>query len=72
VTVCPMCQMNLEGYQRKVSQLAGEDLRVSVLYLPQLLGLALGLSAKEVGIDLNLSVYRDFRQKLQRQTEVAA
>jgi heterodisulfide reductase subunit B len=72
VTVCPMCQMNLEGYQGKVSRLAGEDLSISVLYLPQLLGLALGLTAEEVGLDLNLSVYRNFREKLQRQAAVAA
>ena len=36
VTVCPMCQMNLEAYQRQ----AHHSPPVSVLYLTQLLGLA--------------------------------
>lgn len=36
-TVCPMCRMNLEAYQKKASRLRGEDLAISVLYLPQLI-----------------------------------
>ena len=63
VTVCPMCQMNLEAYQRHVSKEFGEDLRISILYLPQLLGMAMGLSEKEVRLDLNLAVTDSFRQK---------
>ncbi|MFZ0611418.1 MAG: CoB--CoM heterodisulfide reductase iron-sulfur subunit B family protein [Desulfobacterales bacterium] len=64
VTVCPMCQMNLEAYQGKISKLSGENLAVSVLYLPQLLGLALGLSEQEVRLELNLALTAGFRQKL--------
>ena len=30
-TVCPMCQMNLDSFQREISRLRGEDLGVSVL-----------------------------------------
>ena len=64
VTVCPMCQMNLEAYQQKISRRENENLSITVLYLPQLIGLALGLSGQEVGLDLNLSVTRQFREKL--------
>ncbi|MFN2436203.1 MAG: CoB--CoM heterodisulfide reductase iron-sulfur subunit B family protein [Desulfotignum sp.] len=46
VTVCPMCQMNLERFQSR---------SVPVVYLPQFLGLALGLPAKALGCDMNLS-----------------
>ncbi|MEW5723125.1 MAG: CoB--CoM heterodisulfide reductase iron-sulfur subunit B family protein [Thermodesulfobacteriota bacterium] len=60
VTVCPMCQMNLEGFQGRVSRAAGEDLAVPVLYLPQLLGLALGLPDQEIRLDLNLAVPKNF------------
>ncbi|MFH1983547.1 MAG: CoB--CoM heterodisulfide reductase iron-sulfur subunit B family protein [Pseudomonadota bacterium] len=56
VTVCPMCQMNLEAYQKKASGLNGNDLEISILYLPQLLGLAVGLPARDLGIDLNLTI----------------
>ncbi len=63
VTVCPMCQMNLEAYQRHASKECGEDLRISILYLPQLLGMAMGLTAREVRLDLNLAITNSFRQK---------
>jgi len=64
VTVCPMCQMNLEAYQKRASRKAGEDLTISILYLPQLVGLALGLSERDVRLDLNLSVTDPFLKKL--------
>lgn len=65
VTVCPMCQMNLEAHQRKISHVQHEDLNTTILYLPQLLGLALGISEKELGLNLNLSIGNDFHEKLQ-------
>lgn len=64
VTVCPMCQLNLEGFQRQVSQDAGIDLSISILYLPQVIGLALGLSESDVKLDKNLALTRKFKQKL--------
>jgi len=64
VTVCPMCQMNLEAYQQKISRMQNENLHMTVLYLPQLIGLALGLSEKDLRFDLNLSVSDSFRRKL--------
>jgi len=64
VTVCPMCQMNLEAYQKKISKTIHEHLQMTIIYLPQLLGLALGLSPQEVRLDLNLSVTNTFRKKL--------
>ncbi len=66
VTVCPMCQMNLEAYQKKACSTAGEDLHMSVLYLPQLLGIALGLSTEATGLGFNLSVSQSLRQKMER------
>jgi heterodisulfide reductase subunit B len=42
-TVCPMCHFNLDSYQDKVSQMMGRALRMPVLFLPQLMGLAFGL-----------------------------
>lgn len=54
VTVCPMCQMNLEGFQKQALQDQPGDQPVPVLYLPQLLGLALGMEAKTLEIDKNL------------------
>ncbi len=64
VTVCPMCQMNLEAYQDKVASRYGAGLGITVLYLPQLLGVAVGLSAETLGVPLNLAVTRGFRDKM--------
>lgn len=63
VTVCPMCQMNLEGYQDKAAAQCGQDLQIPVLYLPQLLGMAMGLPDAEVRLDLNLTGSKMFRNK---------
>ena len=41
--VCPMCQLNMEGYQDKASKMLGRKVSIPVLFLPQLMGLAFGL-----------------------------
>lgn len=64
VTVCPMCQLNLEAYQGAVSRNAGADLSIPVLYLPQLLGLAVGLEAEAVGLSLNLALTDGLKSRL--------
>jgi heterodisulfide reductase subunit B len=63
-TVCPMCQMNLDSYQKKVSQAKGEDLKISVLYLPQLIGIAFGLSEEALKLGLNMAYTGSLRAKL--------
>jgi heterodisulfide reductase subunit B2 len=47
---CPLCQSNLDLRQSDIEQSAGE-LGMPVFYFTQLLGLALGLSEKSLGID---------------------
>lgn len=64
VTACPMCQMNLDCYQKKISGLRGRDLGVSVLYLPQLMGLALGLGEAELAMEKNMVVKPEFMAKV--------
>jgi heterodisulfide reductase subunit B2 len=49
VTVCPLCQFNLDGYQDQISRIYG-SISMPVLYFTQVLGLALGLSARELGL----------------------
>ena len=64
ITVCPMCQMNLEAYQDTISKSQGEELDISVLYLPQLMGLAFGLPDEDLKLNLNLALTKPFREKL--------
>jgi heterodisulfide reductase subunit B len=42
--VCPMCHLNLDSYQNLVSKQMGKPIKIPVLFLPQLIGLAFGLS----------------------------
>jgi heterodisulfide reductase subunit B2 len=47
-TVCPMCHMNLDSYQDKVSQLMGKKFHIPVVFLPQLIGLAFGVPEEQL------------------------
>jgi len=53
-TTCPLCQVNVEAYQKKVNKRFGTGYQVPVMYFTQLLGYALGCSEKELGLDKNL------------------
>jgi succinate dehydrogenase / fumarate reductase, cytochrome b subunit len=50
VTPCPLCHLNLDLQQPLAERLIGRDIGMPVLHLPQLLGLALGLEPKELGL----------------------
>ena len=64
VTVCPMCEMNLEAFQEPVSKALEEDLSIPALYLPQLMGAALGLSGESLKFNLNLALSDSFKAAL--------
>ena len=49
VTPCPLCQFNLDGYQDLIAR-KYERIDIPVLYFTQVVGLAMGLSASELGI----------------------
>lgn len=49
VTVCPMCQLNLDVYQSHANRHIGTEYSIPVLYFTQMMGLAYGLSAEEMG-----------------------
>jgi succinate dehydrogenase cytochrome b subunit len=51
LTPCPLCHTVLDGFQREIEKDMGEALDLPVLHLPQLVGLALGLSAEELRLD---------------------
>jgi len=49
-TACPLCQVNLECYQTQVNEEYGTDFKMPIIYFTQLLGLALGVPPKKLGI----------------------
>jgi succinate dehydrogenase / fumarate reductase cytochrome b subunit len=50
VTPCPLCHLNLDMQQPLAEKVVGRELQMPVLHLPQLVGLALGLEPKELGL----------------------
>jgi heterodisulfide reductase subunit B2 len=53
-TVCPLCQMNVESYQSQINAKFGENHRMPTAFFTQLVGLALGISPKQLGLDTML------------------
>jgi len=53
VVVCPFCDIMYELQQRRIEKMYETRFNLPVIFYPQLLGLALGLSAAEVGLGLN-------------------
>ena len=50
VTLCPMCQFNLDAYQDAVNKKYGTKYNLPILYFTQLIGIALEIPDKELGI----------------------
>ncbi|HSC03162.1 MAG TPA: CoB--CoM heterodisulfide reductase iron-sulfur subunit B family protein [Solirubrobacteraceae bacterium] len=50
VTPCALCHLNLDLQQPLAAKAVGRGLGLPVLHLPQLVGLALGLTPKELGL----------------------
>jgi succinate dehydrogenase cytochrome b subunit len=50
VTPCPLCHLNLDLQQPLAERTVGRELNMPVLHLPQLVGLALGLDPKDLGM----------------------
>jgi heterodisulfide reductase subunit B len=53
VLVCPFCNVMYEGQQKKIAKATGLDLKTPVVYYPQVLGLALGMTSEQLGFKLN-------------------
>jgi heterodisulfide reductase subunit B len=49
-TVCPLCQFNLECFQERVAREFGESVDLTVGFFTQVLGLALGVDERRLGI----------------------
>lgn len=49
-TICPMCNVNLEVYQRQVNREYNTDFSIPAMYFTQLIGLALGIAPGRLGI----------------------
>jgi succinate dehydrogenase / fumarate reductase cytochrome b subunit len=64
VTPCPLCHLNLDMQQPDAAKFVERDLDVPVLHLPQMVGLALGLEPKELGMDKHVVRTKDVQRKV--------
>ena len=62
VTVCPLCQMNLEAYQGQAVKAGGSH--VPVLYLSQLMGLAFGMGENSMQLKKNMTLTHGVRKNI--------
>lgn len=54
VTLCPMCQMNLDAYQNETNRYFHTNFKMPIVFFTQLIGLAFGLDAKDLGFGKEL------------------
>ena len=54
VCMCPMCQLNMDGYQARVNGFFGTEFKLPIMYFTQMLGIAFGLEPKKLGFGKEL------------------
>jgi succinate dehydrogenase / fumarate reductase, cytochrome b subunit len=64
VTPCPLCHLNLDLQQPDAQKYVERDLGIPVLHFPQLVGLALGLEPKELGMNKHVVKTTDVQRKV--------
>lgn len=69
LTMCPMCQLNLDAYQGRVNNYFNTNFRLPIVYFTQLLGVALGIDMKKLAFGKELVTAEPvIRAKLEGQT----
>ncbi|MFN3974449.1 MAG: CoB--CoM heterodisulfide reductase iron-sulfur subunit B family protein [Dehalococcoidia bacterium] len=64
VTPCPLCHLNLDGYQVKAMGHIKDRIDLPILHLPQLVGLALGIDPKALRLGRHLISVAPVLEKL--------
>ena len=57
VTPCPLCHLNLDGYQPKAAKQRGTRIDMPILHLPQMVGLAMGMDPGDMGLRRHIVGY---------------
>lgn len=53
VTLCPLCHLMLDAKQKSLEMKYGKTIGIPVLYVTQLVGIALGLGPDDLGLNKN-------------------
>jgi heterodisulfide reductase subunit B len=64
--VCPFCAVMYDAGQKSIEVKLQEKFTLPVLYYPQILGLALGMDEKSLGMQLNRTKAKDFVDKVKK------
>jgi len=78
VTTCPLCHLVLDMYQPRIEKKLYIKLKLPIMHLPQLVGLALGFSPKELALNkhivnaTNISRRQIAIEKVANSTEISA
>jgi heterodisulfide reductase subunit B len=64
VTICPLCQFNLDVCQHEIGARSGTSFDIPILLLPQILGWALGGEARALGLHRAISGRRQLGEWL--------
>jgi heterodisulfide reductase subunit B len=62
--VCPFCSVMYDGNQKSIESAFGKSYGIPVLYLTQLLGLAMGIDPKELGFAMNVVKTKDLLERI--------
>lgn len=55
VVACPMCHSNLDMRRPEINKFLKEEITIPVLYISQVLGLAVGIDPKELGLQRHMT-----------------
>ncbi len=67
VTQCPLCHLNLDGYQAKARrQVRNDKADLPIIHVPQLIGLAMGMKEKELGLQKHIVSTKDIVKKVEQ------
>jgi heterodisulfide reductase subunit B2 len=60
---CPLCHANLDGRQQQINKKFNTDFNIPIFYFTELMGIAFGIKAKELGVLKHITEVEDFLKK---------
>ena len=63
--VCPFCSLMFDSNQKGIEAQFGDEFKIPVLYLPQIIGLAMGMGRKELGLNMNSGSTKELEAQLE-------
>ena len=72
MVVCPLCHLMLDVNQPMIEKKFEEEIGLPILYVTQLAGLALGLGAEKLGLEMNSVSTKPVLEKLEKVREAEA